>query len=70
MSTAFLAWPVEVVLLQKLLEGAKIPAHSRLNGDRGTTSGVLTPTHSKSIVKLRWLKPRGGTRAVMRHESS
>lgn len=26
---------------------------------------VLTPSYTESIVNLRWLKPRGGTRAVM-----
>jgi hypothetical protein len=32
----------------------------------GPASGVLTHPYAKSIVKLRWLKPRGGTPAVMR----
>src|ERR1700674_85676 len=32
----------------------------------GTASDVLTHPYTKSIVKLRWLKPRGGAPAVMR----
>src|ERR1700687_1477920 len=35
-------------------------------GALGTASDVLTHPYTKSIVKLRWLKPRGGTPAVMR----
>ena len=70
MSIAFFASLPAGVLIPKSLKNAKTLAHSLSRDEREPTSGVLTPPHSKSIVKLRWLMPRGGTRAVIRHESS
>ena len=70
MSIAFFASLPVGLLIPKSIKNPERPAHSLSCDECEPAFGVLTPPHSKSIVKLRWLMPRGGTRAVIRHESS
>jgi len=49
------------------LAETRVPMHSGLSLWH---PGVLTHSEPKSIVKLRWLKPRGATPSLFAHESA